>query len=433
MATPAMLAAQETPAANQTFTPRPGLPPGSSRGDLTFPQPRLVPGDPIETRPTELATDTPAFPGQTRAPYRPTTSVTVTTITDQLNLPWSLGFLPGGKMLVTEKPGTMRIVSADGTLSAPLSGVPKVHYRGQVGLLDLAIDPRFVSNHRVFFTFMEPVGEAQATMAVARATLNEKANALEDLKVIFDAKPALTTDRSGNAGGRLVIARDGTLFIIIGDRVPATAAGWELAQHPDTHLGKMIHITTDGKPAAGNPFIGKPGYLPEIWSLGHRSEEGLAFDRSGRLWETEHGPRGGDELNLIEPGKNYGWPIIAHGREYDGPLINGGKTAQAGMEQPRYYWDPVIAPSGLAFYDGSLFPEWKNSVLIGALRGQMLDRLTISGDKVVDEEPLLTDLHKRIRDVRIGPDAAVYVLTDEAQTGKLLKLTPKKLDVEERR
>jgi aldose sugar dehydrogenase len=223
-----------------------------------------------------------------------------------------------------------------------------------------------------------------------------------------------------NEGGRIAIAPDGTLFVTIGDR--SKSPPWTVAQRLDTHLGKVIHITADGAPAPGNPYIGKAGALPEIWSSGHRSQEGLAFDPSGRLWETENGPRGGDELNLIQPGKNYGWPTALHGIDYPGQLLNNGATEQAGTEQARYYWDPVIAPSGLAFYKGSLFPQWKNSVFVGALRGQLLDRLTLSGTKVVDEEPLLVDLHARIRDVRIGPEGAVYVLTDDT---RLLKLTPK--------
>ncbi len=236
-------------------------------------------------------------------------------------------------------------------------------------------------------------------------------------------------------GGRIAIAADGNLFVVIGDRDSAGATPWDVAQKLDTDLGKVIHITPEGKPAAGNPFLHTPGALPEIWSIGHRSEEGLAFDpATGRLWEDEHGPRGGDELNIIEKGKNYGWPVITHGIDYSGVPVGAGITAKEGMEQPVYYWDPVIAPSGLAFYQGTLFPEWKSSVFIGGLRGMLLDRLTLSGDKVVAEEALLTDLHTRIRDVRVGPDGAVYVLTDSGigvitddtpPTSKLLKLTPK--------
>jgi glucose/arabinose dehydrogenase len=379
----------------------------------------MTPGQPIETRPPELSTDKPAFPGQTRAPFKATTPVKVATLTDRLKAPWSLAFLPDGRMLVTEKAGTMRIVDAKGAVGAPLSGVPAVVAQGQVGLLDVALDRAFGANQRIFFSYAEAVGDANFNIAVASAKLDPAAGALSDVKVIFRAKPDLPRMRAANSGGRIAVAADGTLFVTIGDR--SQSPPWDVAQKLDNHLGKMIHITADGAPAPGNPFVGRAGALPEIWSIGHRSEEGLAFDPNGRLWETEHGPRGGDELNTPEAGKNYGWPVIVHGIDYPGDKINGGLTEKPGLEQPHYYWDPVIAPSGLAFYQGNLFPQWKNSVLVGALRGQMLDRLTLAGDKVVDEEPLLFDQHSRVRDVRVGPDGAVYVLTDE---GKLLKLTP---------
>ena len=269
---------------------------------------------------------------------------------------------------------------------------------------------------------------------VARARLDEAKRALTDVTVIFRAQPAMPSKRlGGKTGGRIAIGRDGSLFVTIGDR--SDSPPWDVAQRMDTHLGKIIHITPDGAPAPDNPFLGKPGVLPEIWASGLRSQEGLAFDpRTGRLWENEHGPRGGDELNIIEKGKNYGWPVIAHGIDYPGTPIGEGITHKEGMEEPVYYWDPVIAPSGLAFYTGNLFPQWKNSVFVGGLRGMMLDRLTLANDKVVAEEPLLTDLRARIRDVRVGPDGAVYVLTDSGTpsvspntppTSKLLKLTPK--------
>jgi glucose/arabinose dehydrogenase len=404
--------------------PLTGMPPGAeamkSQNSVGFPAPNTTPGQPIETRAPELATDKPAFPGQTRAPYRATTPYQVTTITDQLKQPWSLAFLPDGRMLVTEKPGNLRIVTAAGAISAPVTGVPTVNYQGQVGLLDVALDPKFAANKRIFFSYSEPVSADMTTIAIASAKLDVAGGALSDVKVIFRVQPVLPRSLMANEGGRIAIAPDGTLFVTIGDR--SKSPPWTVAQRLDTHLGKVIHITADGAPAPGNPYIGKAGALPEIWSSGHRSQEGLAFDPSGRLWETENGPRGGDELNLIQPGKNYGWPTALHGIDYPGQLLNNGATEQAGTEQARYYWDPVIAPSGLAFYKGSLFPQWRNSVFVGALRGQLLDRLTLSGTKVVDEEPLLVDLHVRIRDVRIGPEGAVYVLTDDT---RLLKLTPK--------
>ncbi len=413
----------QTPASSgmQSPTPPAGAPPPRPRPNRVFPPPTTVPGQPIEARPPEKSDDKAAFPGQTRAPYQATAPFAVTTLTDQLHSPWSFAFLPDGKVLITEKPGAMRILDASGALSPALTGVPAVSAVGQVGLLDVALDPRFASNKRIFFTYSEPVGDSNSNIVVARARLDEAAGALGDMTVIFRAKPDLPKARAANEGGRIAIGRDGNLFVTIGDR--SQSPPWDMAQKLDNDLGKMIHITPDGAPAPGNPFIGKPGALPEIWSYGHRSEEGLTINpATGELWETEHGPRGGDELNTPEAGKNYGWPVIVHGIDYPGETIGQGITEKAGMEQPYYYWDPVIAPSGLAFYTGNLFPQWKNSIFVGALRGQMLDRLTLSGKKVIAEEPLLVDQHARIRDVRMGPEDAVYVLTD---SGKLLKLTPK--------
>lgn len=377
---------------------------------------QLVRGKPIETRPPELAGNTPAFEGQTRAPYRRTVAIKTQVIAEGLDNPWALAFLPNGRFLVTEKPGALRIVAKDGTISPPIAGVPPVFYKSQVGLLDVALPADFAKSGRIFFSYMEPQpGSETMTIAIARARIDLAAHALADIKVIFRADPPITVQRAGNAGGRIAIAADGTLYAAIGDRVPPLSAGWNKAQDLNATLGKIIHITADGHPAPGNPYIGHIGAKPEIWTLGHRSIQGLTFDANGNLWEHEHGPRGGDELNLIRRGLNYGWPVIARGMEYRGDLINGGRTEQEGMEQPRYYWDPVIAPSGMAFYSGAEFPEWRGDVLIGALRGARLTRLTLSKDgKVVDEEPLLTNLGKRIRDVRVGPDGAVYILTDEA-------------------
>jgi glucose/arabinose dehydrogenase len=403
-------------------------PPGRAAGprvagppSFTSPPPVTTEGQPIESRPPEKQDDKPSFSGQTRAPYHATAAPVVTTLTDQLRLPWSLAFLPSGKILITEKLGTMRVLDKSGALSEPVKNVPAVEAIGQVGLLDVALDPGFAANHRMFFTYSEAVGQNDSQMVVARATFDEGANALSDVSVIFRANPPLPKRQSSNAGGRIVIARDGNLFVTIGDR--SQSPPWDRAQKLDNHLGKMIRITPDGKPAPGNPFIGKEGALPEIWSYGHRSEEGLTINpTTGELWETEHGPRGGDEINTPEAGKNYGWPVIVHGIDYPGTMIGQGITEQAGMEQPHYYWDPVIAPSGLAFYNGNLFPQWKDSLFVGALRGQFLDRLTMNGKRVVAEEPLLVSENARIRDVRMGLDGAVYVLSDN---GKLFKLTSK--------
>jgi glucose/arabinose dehydrogenase len=401
-----------------TGTP-PGVEPQKGANTTGFAL-QQVEGQPIETRTPEKVDDKPAFPGQTRAPYRASVGYNTTVLTDKLNKPWSMAFLPSGKILVTEKIGNFRTLDKAGVVSDPIMGTPAVVGGGQVGLLDVALAPDFARSRRLYFSFSEPVGADNSGIAIASATLNAADTALSDVKVIFRTTPALPKTLSANQGGRIAIGADGYLYITIGDR--SKSPPWDVAQKPDTNLGKIIRITSEGKPAPGNPFIGKAGTMPEIWSMGHRSEEGLAFAPDGSLWESEHGPRGGDELNKINAGKNYGWPLAVHGIDYPGPAINGGITAKPGIEQPRYYWDPVIAPSGLAFYTGTKFPRWRNSVFVGALRGMMLDRLTLSGDKVVSEEPLLVDRKMRVRDVRMGPDGDVYVLGD---TGTLLKITPK--------
>lgn len=383
----------------------------------------MVEGQPVDPRTPEFKTDHPVFPGQTHAPYRKTYDVNVTDIATGLNSPFGFTFLSGGRFLVTEKPGNLLIVDKAGNKTT-VSGVPKVFFLGQVGLLDILLDNSYTKNHRIFFSFAEPVDGGKSNIAIASAKLDEKAATLSDVKVIYRVTPALDArNQMANEGGRIVQAKDGTLFAIIGDR--SKSPPWLVAQRLDTALGKMIHINADGTAVANGPFAGKPGALPELYSIGHRSEEGLAFDHQGKLWEVEDGPRGGDELNLILPGRNYGWPVILHGIDYPGEIIGAGKVAQAGMEQPQYYWDPVIAPSGLTFYKGSLFPKWKNSVFVGGLRGTAVYRLELNGNEVVAEEPFLHDLKLRIRDVRTGPDGALYVLSD-GPGAKLMKLTPKK-------
>src|SRR5579863_3459999 len=417
--------------------PAPAGTPSPSNGLKGRPSPAKMDGQPIETRPPEKSDDKPSFPEQTRAPYHASAPFQVTTLIDKLPAPWSLAFLPDGKILLTERlPGSIRVLDTKGMLSEPVSGVAdlKSPAAKDIGLLDVVLDPHFVANHQVFFTFYDFVDGTNSNTYVARAQLDEAGNALSDARVIFRAQPAMPSKRlGGKTGGRIAIAPDGSLFVTIGDR--SDSPPWDVAQRLDTDLGKIIHITPAGAPAPDNPFLGKPGVLPEIWAYGTRSQEGLAFDpRTGRLWEIEHGPRGGDELNIIERGKNYGWPVIVHGIDYPGTAIGEGITHKEGMEEPVYYWDPVIAPSGLAFYAGNLFPQWRGSVFVGGLRGMVLVRLAIVDDKVVSEEPLLTELNTRIRDVRVGPDGAVYVLTDSGTpsmsyrtplTSKLLKLTPK--------
>ena len=414
-ALPTILAAQDAP-------PAPAPTPGDSRA---FPQPQMVEGQPFETRPPEKADDHPLFPQQTRAPYRKSASYKVTTITDKLHLPWSLAFLPDGKMLVNEKyPAHMRIVTADGTLSEPLAGLGGLAVPKNLGLLDVVLAPDFAKSHRVYFSFFEVLKEGNSNTYLGRGVLDEAGNALHDVTVIYRGVPELPEHNfSMKQGGRIAFAKDGTLFMSVGDRDGNRKADYDqqLAQKLDIDVGKIIHLTQDGSPAPDNPFLNQPGVRPEIWAYGIRSPEGLAFAPDGTLWETEHGPRGGDELNRIQKGKNYGWPIITHGIDYPGGPIGDGITAKEGLEQPIYYWDPVIAPSGLAVYHGKLFAGWNGNLLAGALRGLGVYRLELKNGKVVAEEPLLGELKTRIRDVRVGPDGAVYVLTEQKA---LLKLTP---------
>jgi len=407
-------------------------PRGGGRGGRGAAQYQLEKGKPIDTRSSTKADDRSLWEGQTRAPYEPSgQGYTVTTVTDKLVAPWSIAFLPQGKMLVTEKQGNMRIVNTDGTVSEPLKGVPMVHYQGQVGLLDLALDQNFAQNRRIFFTYSENTNATDSHIVLASATLNNDLTEISGAKIIFGSMPALSNQRFGaNQGGRIVVDRDGNLFVIIGDRAPTPPTDY--GQQNDTTIGKVLHLTPEGKPVAGNPFIGKAGYAPEVYSIGHRSPEGLAINPAdGQLWATEHGPQGGDELNRIEAGKNYGWPVISHGIDYNNQPIKESIVEKEGMEQPRYYWNPVIAPSGMAFYQGNQFPGWKDSIFVGGLGGQLLDRLHMDWktNKVIGEEPLLLEqgVRARIRDVRFGPDGMIYVLTDSnpPATAKLLKITPK--------
>src|SRR3569623_804846 len=374
---------------------------------------------PVETRPPEGNGQKPAFAGQTRAPGVHSKNAYQTQVVVRgLAHPWALQFLPAGKLLVSERPGRLRIIGADGKLSAPIAGVPAVEAKAQGGLQDIALDPNFARNHTLYFTYLEPRAEGSGT-AVGRAVLDEAGGKLDAAKTIFRAEPGYTDDKI--VGSRVVVAPDGNLFVTIGDRFELK----DKAQSLDNDLGKVVRITTEGQPAKGNPFIGRKGARPEIWSYGHRNQESAAINPfAGRLWTVEHGARGGDEVNIARAGKNYGWPVSSYGIDYSGMPIGQGITAKAGMEQPLYYWDPVIAPSGMAFYNGALFPEWKGDLLVGGLRAQHVARLVLKGEKVVGEERLLTELKKRIRDVRVGPDGAVYVLTDE-KDGSVLKVTPK--------
>jgi glucose/arabinose dehydrogenase len=398
-----------------------------------------VEGKPIDDRMPEKCRDTRQFPQQTRAPYHHAADFKQTVLTDKLHAPGAMAILPDGNMLVTEKlPGTMRIVGQDGTLSAPVAGLDDLHVSTPMtGLQDVVLDPGFAANHTIYFTYFEYFDRTVGATSVGRAVLDEKAGALRDVTVLLKTTPFLPNDQTLSAGsktgGRIAIGADGFLYVTMGDRDNAGPRPWGVAQHLDTHLGKILRITKDGKPAPGNPFIGTQGALPEIWAYGFRTPEGLAFDAAGQLWETEHGPRGGDELNLIKKGGNYGWPVISHGIDYAGKVIGDDQVALPGMEQPVYFWSPSTAPSSLLFYRGKLFPKWKDSLFVGMLRGAQLDRMTMKDGRIVDEEALLTDLKSRIRDVAVDAAGALYVLTDSGggdihpdtpATAKLLKLTP---------
>lgn len=377
---------------------------------------QTAPGAPLETRPPNGAGQQPAFPGQTRiAGVRSGVAYRTEVVAGGLDHPWSLAFLPGGGMLVSERAGRLRMISADGKLSPALAGVPKVEVGGQGGLFDLALDPQFATNHLLYLSYFEPRGGG-AGLTVARAVLGE--GGLSKLQVLFRAEPAI--DNSLNIGGRLAFLRDGTLMITVGDRFEG-----EHAQDLGDDLGKLVRINADGSIPKDNPFVGKSGVRPEVFSYGHRNPEGLTLDpTSGELWEVEHGAKGGDEINRPQPGKNYGWPVITYGVDYSGEKIGQGITQKAGMEQPLYYWDPVIAPSGLMLYRAKLFPRWDGSLFVGGLKGQQVARLELKDGRVTGEERILTELGKRIRDVRQGPDGAIYVLTDEGD-GQVIRVLPK--------
>ncbi len=377
-------------------------------------------GAPVETGPKSVPEFKPAFPGQTRAPAVKTQSAfQVTAIADGFDKPWAIAFLPDGRLLVTEKPGKLRIVTREGRKSEPLSGLPPVDARGQGGLLDVELAPDFRRNRQIYWSYYEP-REGGNGLAVARGTLADgRQPRVEGVQVIFRMLPTLASTL--HAGGRMVWARDGKLFVTLGDR--SILPGRVQAQRLDSHFGKIVRINPDGSVPRDNPFVGRCGARPEIWSSGHRNILSAALDGRGRLWEIEMGPRGGDELNRPEAGKDYGWPTIGYGEEYSGAPIH--KATQAlGMEQPVYYWDPVISPSGMTIYSGKLFPEWRGNIFVGGLSGKALVRLVMKGDRVVGEERLLTERGARIREVVEGPDGALYLLTD-AQNGSLLRIAPR--------
>ncbi|MFL6248783.1 MAG: PQQ-dependent sugar dehydrogenase [Thermoanaerobaculia bacterium] len=353
------------------------------------------------------------------APKSPTPKISptpgrVTTVVRGLEHPWGIEFLPDGRMLVTERPGRLRIVSRDGKLSAPLAGVPRVYAAGQGGLLDVALDPAFAKNQIIYLSFAEPE-DGLAGTAVARAKFSDRG--LTDVRVIYRQQPK----KRGGAhfGSRIVFRRDGTMFVTQGERFSYR----DEAQNLASLLGKVVRINPDGSIPRDNPFIGRSNVRPEIWSYGHRNVQAAALHPdTGDLWTIEHGARGGDELNHPQAGRNYGWPVITYGVDYSGLRIGEG-TAKAGMEQPVYYWDPVIAPSGMIFYTGDAYPGWKGSVFVGSLQPGCLVRLQLQNGRVTREERYL-ELGQRIRDVAQGPDGLIYVITDE-QDGKILRLEKK--------
>lgn len=345
-----------------------------------------------------------------------TGNVKVTEFATGLDTPWSIAFLPDGRMLVTERPGRMRVVGTDGSLSAPIAGVPAVHARGQGGLLDVVPSPSFAQDGLIVFSYAEPTQRGART-AVARARLDLERLELREVQRIF----AQNEDPSGNQhfGSRLVFAADGTLFVTLGDRGGAR----ERAQALDSHIGKVVRIALDGSVPPDNPFVGRAGVLPEIWSYGHRNIQGAALHpQTGELWTHEHGPQGGDEINRALPGLNYGWPEVTYGREYVTGRKIGQGSSRDDVEPPLLQWTPSIAPSGMSFYTGERFPHWKGNVLVGALRYQLVARLVLDGNEVRHEERLLAELGRRIRDVRQGPDGYVWVV-DESE-GRILRLEP---------
>lgn len=374
---------------------------------------------PLETRSANAPSQRPAFAGQTRACAAPRSApVKVTVLATGLVKPWAVEPLPDGALLVTEKPGRMRIVSATGTLGAPLAGLPAVDARGQGGLLDVALSPGFASDRTVYWSYSEPRSGGNGT-SVAKGVLSPDRTRLEQVSVILRTLP--TYDGDKHYGSRLAFGPDGMLYVTTGERSDRTTR--PQAQAMDSHLGKILRVRPDGSVPPDNPFVGRAGARPEIWSVGQRNVQAAAFDPQGRLWVVEMGTRGGDELNLIEKGKNYGWPLIAYGIEYSGLSIGEGATAREGLTQPQYYWDPVIAPSGAQWYTGDAFPAWKGSLLVGSLRDRKLVRLVIEGQRVVGEEWLLAERGKRVRDVRQDKAGAVYLVTDE-EDGEVWKLTP---------
>lgn len=372
---------------------------------------------PVETKPAN--TDyKPAFTGQTRiAGVKTKTPYEVTVLTSDLKSPWGVTSLPDGRLLITEKEGALRIATVSGQLSAPITGIPKVNPAGQGGLLGIRVDPDFSTNRIVYWVFSESLPEGNLT-SVAKGKLAADEKTIEGTTVIYRATPAYKGTL--HYGGRIVFDKNGNLIISTGERSDLETR--PQAQHLNSALGKVLRITKEGKPVDGNSFTGQADKRPEIYSYGHRNVQGLAFHPgTGDLWETEFGPRGGDEVNRIEPGKNYGWPIITYGIEYSGPKVGEGIQQKEGLEQPVYYWDPVLSPSGITFYSGNSIPEWKNNLFVGGLSGMHIARLVIENNKVVGEERLLVSEEQRFRDITEGKDGALYTVTDNGRLYRIHK------------
>lgn len=386
--------------------------------------PPLAAQQPVETARPNASGQSPAFAGQTRAQQpaqRP--DLAAETVARGLPLLWAMEFLPDGRMLVTAKRGDMHIIGGDGRAGPAISGVPEVDDAGQGGLLDVAVAPDFATSGRIYFSFVEPREEGNGTsLATARLRTDAAGGGrLEEMRVIFRQMP--TYHNNKHFGSRIVMARDGTIFLTVGERSDQVTRVH--AQDLASGFGKIFRLTPEGKPAEGNPFARTVNALPEIWSLGHRNLQSAALDGKGRLWTVEHGPKGGDELNLPKAGKNYGWPEATYGVEYSGRKVGAGITKNAETVQPVYYWDPVIAPSGMAWYGAGLIPEWRGSFLVGGLVSRGLVILHMDGERVAAEDRL--PLRTRVRDVKVGPDGAVYAVTEDRGTGRssILRIAPK--------
>lgn len=375
---------------------------------------------PLERRVPNAAGQRPELPDQTRACTTPFgVAFDVVVLARGLVHPWSVEPLPDGDLLVTERPGRLRVVTRGGQIGPPIEGLPAVDAGGQGGLLDVALSRDFASDRTLFWSYSEARTGGNAT-SVARGVLSADRRRVDQVQVIFRAAPAYDGDK--HFGSRVVVAPDGTLFITLGERSDKPMRAQ--AQQLDSHMGKVVRIRPDGTVPEDNPFRGRTDARPEIWSLGHRNVQAGAIDGNGDLWIVEHGTQGGDELNRIVKGGNFGWPLQAYGEEYAGVPIAGAATRRTGMESPIYYWDPVIAPSGAEFYSGAAFPQWRGSLFVGALKEKRLVRLELAAGRVVGEEHLLVDRGQRVRDVRQSPDGALYVVTDESP-GELWKIVPR--------